>query len=25
MRIEYDPEVDALHVRLTEKKVIESE
>jgi uncharacterized protein YuzE len=25
MRIEYDPEVDALYVRLTENKIIESE
>jgi uncharacterized protein YuzE len=25
MKIEYDPEVDALYVRLTENKVIESE
>jgi len=25
MRIEYDPEVDALYVRLTESKIIESE
>jgi uncharacterized protein YuzE len=25
MKIEYDPEVDALYVRLTESKVIESE
>ncbi len=25
MKIEYDPEVDALYVRLTEHKIIESE
>ena len=25
MKIEYDPEVDALYVRLTESKIIESE
>jgi uncharacterized protein YuzE len=25
MNIEYDPEVDALYVRLTSKKVVESE
>ncbi len=25
MRIEYDPEVDALYVRLSETKIIESE
>lgn len=25
MRIEYDPEVDALYVRLTENKIVESE